>query len=714
MITFPSRLLLRAILLATAASTASQLAAQSTSPAPPAPPAPRAPSSLDPRPSDPRHARSHDDETIVVTGVRREVNDVLGGVSVLNGAELANAIRPSIGETLAKQPGVSATSFGPAASRPILRGLGGDRIRILTDGIGSLDLSSSSADHAVAINPLTADRIEILRGPSALLFGSAAIGGVVNVIDSRIPRRDPERPAHVEGLIGYASAANERSASLGVDVPLGSGFVLHGDGSWSKSDDLRTGGNILAKDLRAEARASVDPTIASLADLKGNLPNSAAKSAEAAAAIGYVKGALNVGVSVTRHTALYGVPIRFSLDPAVEAEAPRLDVEQTRLDARAEVPLDGRFANLRVRAGRARYHHDEIEPDGAIATSFYTRGSELRAELEQAERSGWGGTSGVQFLQKSVSIDGEEKYLPDARQRQSGLFTLQSIKAGNWRFEGGARIETSRLTADADEVLGTPSGKRRFTTLSASLGTLYELSPNWKAGLNLSRSARAPAIDELFANGPHAGTQAFEIGDPSLDAERSVGLEASLRRTAGPVRATLTAYATRFANFIYQTPTGASADDLPVYAYRQGKATYRGFEAEIDAKLGTFGGIAWGAEGQADAVRATIVGEGPAPFIPPLRIVAAITAERGAFDGRLEIEHALRVTRTADRETSTPGYTLVNAELEWHPLDRRPDLTLALAAHNIFDVEARRHSSLLKDYAPLAGRDFRLIARFDF
>ncbi len=696
----PTRIVVRSLLATALATTTGHLAAQT----PPTPP---------PQ-GDPRHARSHDDETIVVTGVRRDVDDTLGGVSVVDGAELANAIRPSIGETLAKQPGVSASSFGPAASRPILRGLGGDRIRILTDGIGSLDLSSSSVDHAVAINPLTADRIEILRGPSALLFGSSAIGGVINVIDSRIPRRYPERPAHVEGLLGYGSAAEERSANLAVDVPLGSGFVLHGDSSWSKSDDLRTGGFILSKELRAQARASDDPATRALTDLKGDLPNSAAKSAEFAGAIGYVKGALNVGLSVTRHTSLYGVPIRYSLDPDVEAEAPRIDVDQTRYDARAEIPLSGPLANLRVRGGIARYHHDELEPDGAIGTSFSARGGELRAELEQAERSGWGGTSGAQFLKKSVSIDGEEKYLPDARQRQAGIFTLQSLESDPWRFEAGARVETSRLAADADDLLGTPAGRRRFTTVSGSLGALYELSPGWKAGLNLSRSSRAPAIEELFANGPHAGTQAFEIGDTNLDAERSVGIEASLRRTAGPIRASLTAYVTRFGNFIYQSPTGDIEDDLPVLVYREGKARYRGFEAEVEARLGTFGGIAWGAEAQADAVRATIVSEGPAPFIPPMRLLGALTAERGAFDGRIEVEHALRVSRTADRETSTPGYTLINAELEWHPLERRPGFTLALAANNIFDVEARRHSSLLKDYAPLAGRDLRLTARFDF
>ena len=694
------RPVLRLLIGSALASTTAHLAAQ---PLPPAAP-----------PAATRHAGSHDDETIVVTGSPRKASDVLGGVSVVGGAELASAVRPSIGETLAKQPGVSATSFGPAASRPILRGLGGDRIRILTDGIGSLDLSSSSADHAVAINPLTADRIEILRGPSALLFGSAAIGGVVNVIDSRIPRRDPERPAHVEGLLGFGSAANEKSANLGIDVPLGAGFVLHGDGSWAKSDELRTGGFILSKPLRAQARASSDPAIAALADLKGDLPNSAARSTEVAGAIGYVKGALNLGVSITRHTALYGVPIRFSLDPEIEAEAPRLDVEQTRYDARAEIPLSGFLTQARLRGAIARYHHDELEPDGEIATSFFTRGGELRAEFEQADRAGWGGTSGMQFLKKSVAIEGEEKYLPDARQRQAGLFTLQNLKRGAWRFEAGARVETSRLSADEDELLGSSAARRRFTTVSGSLGALYDFSPGWKAGLNLSRSSRAPAIDELFANGPHAGTQAFEVGNPTLDAERSLGVEASLRRTVGPVRGSLTAYVTRFSNFIYQAPTGEIEDDLPVLAYRQGKARYRGFEAEVEARLGRHGGIDWGIAAQADAVRATILGVGPAPFIPPLRVLGAVTAERGPFEGRVEVEKALRVTRTADRETPTPGYTMVNAEVEWHPLERRPELTLTLAANNIFDVEARRHSSLLKDFAPLAGRDLRLTARFDF
>ncbi|WP_324809023.1 TonB-dependent receptor [Sphingomonas sp. LY29] len=664
----------------------------------------------------PDHVDDHHDHAndVIVTGTRKSIDDVLGGVSVVDGADLAREVRPSIGETLAKQPGVSATSFGPAASRPILRGLGGDRIRILTDGIGSLDLSSSSADHAVAINPLTADRVEILRGPSALLFGSSAIGGVVNVIDSRIPRRDPERPLHAEGMAGYGSAANERSASLSVDVPLGAGFVLHGDGSWSKSDDLDTGGYVLSRPLREEARASADPDVRALADLKGELPNSAARSKEFAGGIAYVDGGLNAGLSITRHTALYGIPLRYSLEPGAEVEAPTLDVRSTRYDGRIEVPIGGAFEAIKLRGGYSRYRHDELEESGEIGTSFFTNGGELRAEAVQNERGGWGGTSGLQYVDKSVRIRGEEKYLPDARQKQAGLFTLQSYRAGDWRFEAGARIERSTLTAEADDQLGTDAGRRRFTTVSLSGGALYEFAPGWRAGINLARSSRAPAVDELFANGPHAGTQAFEIGDPDLKAERSLGGELTLRRTAGPVRLGLTAFHSRFTNFIYQSPTGEIEDDLPVYLYSQGKARYSGIEVELTSPLGTAAGIDWGMEAQADAVRATIKGYGPAPQIPPVRLLGALTASRGPIDGRVEVERAFKQSRTAPLETETPGYTLLNASVEWHPLTSRPDLVLGLAANNIFDVTARRHSSLLKDYAPLAGRDIRLTARFDF
>jgi iron complex outermembrane receptor protein len=661
-----------------------------------------------------KEAHPDTDQEIIVTGVRRQAGDVLGGVSVVDETKLTRDVRPSIGETLASQPGVSSSSFGPTSSRPVLRGLSGERVRILVDGIGSLDLSASDPDHAVAINPITAERIEVLRGPSALLFGSSAIGGVVNVIDKRIPRHVPDGPIGADALVQYGSAANERSGNLSVDLPLGGHFIAHADGSYSKYDDLRIGGYVLAGPLRQQALASADPAIRALAELKGTLPNTAGRADDAAAGLAYVDGALNIGVSYNHHDARYGVPVRYSLDPAVEAEAPMIDAHQDRGDARVNIPLAGVFELFEFRGGISRYRHSEIEEDGAVGSRFFTDGGELRADLVQRTRGGWGGTSGVQYLNTDVRIRGDEKYLPDSRDRQFGLFTLQSLETGPMRLEAGLRVELARLGAEADPDLGTAQASRAFTAFSASLGGNDEVAAGWRIGLALSHSERAPSIDELFSNGPHGGSQQFLVGNPDLSTERSNSAELSLHHTTGPIHVQGSVYYSRFDSFIYQAPTDRVEDQLPVYEYRQGKADYYGFEVESDAKLGQALGIDWGAELVADAVQATIANYGPAPLIPPFRILGALTGSRGQFDGRIEVEHAIAHDRIAPNETPTPGYTLFNASIDWHPFAARPELTLSLQANNIFDVDARRSTSVLKDYAPLGGRDIRLGARMKF
>ena len=679
----------------------------------PAEPAAAAPAAGQPNASDHDAPQNND---IVVTGIRRNREDVLGGISVLSSEELARQVRPTIGETLQRQPGVAASGFGPNASRPIIRGLSGDRIRILTDGIGSFDVSSSSPDHAVAINPLTADRIEVLRGPAALLFGSSASGGVVNVIDSRIPRAVPESPLHIDLIGSYGSASNERSTNGRVDVPLTSHLVLHGDGSWVKSDDLEIGGYVLAKPLRDAAAASSDPEIRALADLKGRLPNSSAESSEIAGGLAWVDGPLNVGVSISRLDNNYGTPIRYSLDPAIEAEAVRLDVKQTRYDARAEIPVGSGFIDqVRIRAGGAKYRHFEKAADtGEINSTFRSKAQEGRIEIVQRTQDGWGGGFGVQALNRRVSIDGDEKFLPPNRQRQFGLFALQNYETGPLRVEVGGRIEKSRLEAAADETIGNAAITRRFTSLSGSVGGSYNLGGNLRAGLNLSYTERAPSADELFANGPHGGTQAFEIGNPLFGKEKSTSIEGSLRRTSGPLTVTASVYRTHFDNYIYQALTGAVEDDLPVYQYSQAPANFTGFELETNAKLGSIGGIDWAVDGTADVVRATVKGFGPAPQIPPLRLLGGVEGRKGNVDGRLEVEHGFARNRNAPIETPTDGFTLVNASLNWKPFASRPQLNLGLQANNIFDVTVRRHTSLLKDYAPGAGRDIRLTARLGF
>jgi len=675
---------------------------------------------VEPVPGDAAKAHPDADQAIVITGSKRPVGDVLGSVSVLSKEELTRQIRPSIGETLASQPGVTASSFGPTASRPILRGLQGERVRILADGIGSLDLSSSDPDHEVTISPLTAERIEVLRGPSALLFGSSAIGGVVNVIDTRIPRHVPDHVA-ADALLQYGSAANERSANAAINAPLGGHFVVHADGAYTKYDDLEIGGFVLSKDLRAQALASPDPDIQALADLKGKLPNTAGRTSDVAGGVAYVDGDLNVGVSVSHHAFHYGVPVRYSLDPAEEAEEPTLDGRQTRADARVNVPIGGFLKIFEWRGGISKYHHDELNPEGDVDSSFRIKGGEMRADVVQTERGGWGGTTGVQYLETHIALAGDEKYLPDSVNKQLGFFTLQTLVRGPLHLEVGARIESARLSADADPLIAANGGNigtvplaAKFTPISASLGGNYELAGGWKVGLSLSHNERSPAIDELFSNGPHGGSATFNLGDPDLAKEASNGVELSVHHTNGPVHVQGSIYYSRFSNFIYQAPTGVVRDNLPVYAYNQGKANYYGFELQADAKFGKAFGIDWGGEITTDGVRATIKGFGPAPLIPPLRVIGALTGSRGQFDGRVEVERDFAHRRTPPIETDTAAFTLVNASLDYHPFAANPELTLSLQGDNLFDVDARRSTSILKDYAPLGGRDIRLSARVAF
>lgn len=676
--------------------------AQDTSPAPAPAPSPAAAQAGSPA------APPSDSQMIVVTGTRVRSDDILGNVNVLGGDSLVRDVRPTIGETLAKQPGVSTSGSGPNVARPVLRGLSGERLLILTDGIGSLDVSASSSDHAVAIDPLAAASIEVLHGPAALLYGSSAIGGVVNVIDARIPRKEPDGPVSLQALAGYATAANEILTSGEVDVPLGGHFVAHADASYTHNDNLRTGGYILAQPLRELAAASPDADIRALADLKGDLPNSDGRTFEAGGALAWIDGDTNLGFSVSRHTALYGVPIRYSLDPAIAAEQTHIDVHQMRYDGRAEFGLGGPFSQLKLRGAYSDYHHDEVGADGIIGSSVFSKGGEARVDLVQRDSGGWGGESGVQFLDVRQHIDGDEQYLPPTENQTLGLYSVQHFHSGPFRLEAGGRFERSDLTADASAVVGNPALERSYSTLSASVGGTYAIAAGWRVGLNLARSIRAPSADELFADGPHGGNASFELGDPNLSPEKSVGFEATVSHAGAGFNLSATAYGSHFSNFLYQAPTGETRDELPVYAFREGPASYTGFEVEADADLGEAVGLKWGIEGQADATRVRIRNFGPAPLIPPLRLKGAISASRGVFAGRVEVEHDFTHNQTAPLELPTPGFTLVNASTDWHLFASRPDITLSLAADNLFDVEARRSTSLLKDYAPLSGRDFRL------
>jgi iron complex outermembrane recepter protein len=660
------------------------------------------------------HSQSSAD--IVVTApFQRDRADVLSGTSVVTGIELTRDLRPTIGDTLTHQPGVSATSFGPNASRPVLRGFQGERVRVLKDGIGSSDVSNTSVDHAVIINPLTSDRIEVLRGPAALLYGSSAIGGVVNVIDSRIPRRVPDEAVHIDALGTYGSAAGERSGFGQIDVPVAGKIVFHLDGSYSKTSDLATGNFILSAPLRQQALASPDGKIRSLADLRGTLPNSAARTWEVAGGAALVTDGGNLGISFSHYDSLYGVPIRYSLDPDVEAEQVRLAVKQDRADLRAEVNTGGGFLDtVRLRASFADYRHNEIDDAGAIGTTFLNKSIEARLELVQAARGAWKGATGGQLQLRDFNIIGAEAFVPKNVTRQFGIFTLQTFDIGAFKTEVGGRYEHTNIDADASATIGNPAYSRNFNAYSGSLGASYAIAKGIRIGLSGSHSERAPAAEELFADGPHAGTQAFEVGNPDFRVERSNGIEASLRGTRSGFSFSIAGYASWFQNYIYESQTGGIEDGLPVFQFSQANARYYGVEGEASVKLAQFGGFAINVDGVADYTNARVTDVGPVPRIPPFRVLGGVEAQSDMIDARAEAEYTAPQNRIAAFETATEGYTMVNASVAFRPFGRDNATSIVISANNIFDVEARRHASFLKDFAPLAGRDFRISGRVAF
>ena len=663
-------------------------------------------------------ASYHDElstEIIVTAPFNRDRADILSGTSVLTGADLTRELRTTIGDTLTHLPGVSATSFGPNASRPVLRGFQGERVRVLKDGIGSIDVSNTSVDHAVVINPLTADRIEVLRGPNALLYGSSAIGGVVNVIDSRIPRKVPDEPIHVDLIGSYGTAAKERSGGGAVDLPVGGKIVFHIDGGYTKTGNLRTGGFLLSPALRAQARASTDPDIRGLANLRGDLPNSAARTWEIAAGAALVTDTGNLGFSYSHYDSLYGVPIRFSLDPTVAAEEVRLKIKQDRADLRGEINTGGGFLEaIKLRAGFADYMHSEIDDTGAIGTTFLNKSIEARLEFVQAQKGSWRGASGFQLAIRDFNVIGAEAFVPKNVTQQFGIFTLQQFGAGPLKIEAGARYEHTNVDADASATIGNPAYKRSFNAYSGSIGASYAITPDIGIGLSGSHTERAPSAEELFANGPHAGTQAFEIGNPDFKKEKSDGVEVSLRGSGDGYSFSLAAYYSHFSNYIYEVQTGAVQDDLPVFQFLQASADYYGIEGEANIRLFKVGGFAVNADILGDYTRAKVVGNGNVPRIPALRLLGGLTAASTRVDARAEVEWVDSQNRVTGFETPTKGYTMVNASIVLRPFANNANTNIVLSANNIFDVEARRHASFLKDYAPLAGRDFRISARVRF
>ena len=664
-------------------------------------------------PSGPRHDPAHDGEgEIVVTAHALRDMGLMAGSVELDGDKLLRMASPQIGDTLAKLPGVSATAFAPGASRPVLRGQTGDRVQVLIDGIGSIDLSSVSADHGVALDTLTTDHIDVLHGPALLAFGGQAIGGAVIAYDKRIPRHMPEGAVDVTAITSYESAADGKSAAGSVDFPLASRLAGHVDASWHDSNDLRVGGNILSAPLRSEilglaeeARANGDAEAAdqleATAGLRGRVANSFAHGTSFGAGLAFIDEGGNLGISIQRIDNRYGVPGR----PVTGEDGVSIDMNQTRFDLRGHLELDGFFDNLQIRGAYADYDHSELEEDGEVGTHFARTGVETRAELIQADHNGWKGRSGVQYSWGKLNIEGDEAILPDNQVERIGAFTLQSLAIGPVELEAAGRVE--RVSIRANPV----AFDRRFTLRSAAAGVSGKPIEGLKLGINYAHGERAPSPEELLTDGLHIATQAYEIGDAAFRSERSDGFEAYVKYDVDGTAISLTGYTTDFKGFITPIPTGGAIEGFPIYQYHQLPARFRGFEAQASQRLAEWGERSLTLEASADYVRARLKGAGPVPRIPPLRFQGALEYAAPGLALRGEVEWNDAQKRVGSFEYPTGAFTLVNASATWRPKGKDGAVTLVLAADNIFDVVGRRAASFTRDFVPIAGRSLKLTAK---
>lgn len=652
---------------------------------------------------------------IIVTGTRRRAR-VTAPVSgaVLSGDDLARASRATLGETLASLPGVSSTAFGPGVSRPVLRGLQGERTRLLVDGIQSLDVSNTSPDHAVAINPLVAERIEVLRGPSALLYGSGLVGGVVNTKVARVPDRLPSAAITGRASASYGSASDE--VVLGAALDGGGGkLAWHLDGHWLDTGDLDVGGFVLSPDQRRLAQSSSDADIRALASLAGRLPNSAAQTWDIAGGASFVLDDAHFGLAVTQSESRYGLPTRFSFDPAAPVPNTLIDLQQTRVDFASEIGLNGDWVEaLRFRFGWADYSHDEVLDTGELSATFLNQAFEGRAEVVGAQRGIWRATAGVQFVSRDFSVLAEAPLLPPTQTSQFAVFSSHEFNLAPVRIEAALRWETTAIAARRDLVLNNVAEDRDFSGLSGSLGASYTAAPGLVIAGSGFFSRRAPVVEELYTQGTDPGTQGVLLGNPDLPQETAWGFEGVLRGFSAKWSLEASAYYSRFPDYIYTADTGAVQDGLPVFRFLASEAEYYGFEVQGKADLFVLGSVTIGVDALMDYTRATLADGTPVPRIPPLRVLGGVSARALAFDARIEVEWADRMERTGDFETPTEGFVLANASLDWRPFADRPDLTIGIAANNIFDDTVRRHASFLKDFAPNAGRDIRLRARVAF
>jgi len=619
----------------------------------------------------------HGDELVVTaTADARTLADLARPVGVLSGDERALAARGSLGETLSTQPGVNSTFFGAGASRPVVRGQGGNRIRILENGVDSGDVSDTSPDHAVALDPLSAEKIEVVRGAATLLYGSNAIGGVVNVIDDRIAEYRSSSP--FEGLVQLVGGSNadEKTGAAAVGGALGA-LAWRASGFSRASDDYSSG--------------------------DGRVVNSDSESDGASLGLSLVGESGFFGAAYRAYEANYGNPAE---------EEVRLDQRQRRIDVRGGLTTPvGIFKSLRLRFGQSDYEHTELEgPE--VGTVFLNDSWEARLDAPHRQLGIFQGAVGLQVSNRAFEAIGEEAFVPPTDNDTWAAFLFEEIGTGDLRAQVGVRQEHQESTAD-----GQPD--RTFSGTSASLGGLWRPNETYALSLTASRSVRIPDPEQLYANGPHIATGVYEIGDPDLREETTLGVDLALRKTTGRLRGSLSLFTSRADDYVYDSFTGETVegeeDSLPVVRFVQADAEFTGAEAELHLDLFHSDPHHLELELSGDLVRAELRGSGePLPRIPAARFGGGLRYQGSQFSASFFCRRTQDQDRISEFETPTAGHTFLDASIGHRFYLGGTVHDLILAGTNLTDEYAQEHISYLKEVAPLPGRDVRLTYRLSF
>lgn len=620
--------------------------------------------------------------------------DFVPSVTKLQGRELTKRRQTSIGDMLGSEAGVQSTSFGPSSSRPIIRGLEGDRIRVLQNSLGTLDASTQSLDHAIPVDTLTIDQMEIVRGPMSLLYGASAVGGVVNLVTNRI-HYSYEEGFFTKFLTQGETVNNGLSSALHLNYGKNK-WMFHVDGSTRNLGEQEIPGYARSSKLRKSAPSADEP--------KDKLPNSFNKQDNVAVAVSKIMDRGHLGVSFNHYNTLYG---------SVADEEVSIDMTQNRFELHGEYrPESGVFRKLKIKSAQSDYFHKELE-GGATGTVFENAGNETR--IEGLNKSGdLNGITGIQTQIFTFSAEGEEAFLPESDNSKVALFTFQQLSIGKNALRFGARLENSVIEKKSSDNFGS-SDEKNYLGMNASLGHCYDFSKKNTLESSVSYSERAPNFQELYANGDHVATGTFEQGDSTLIKEKATAFEVTYKNNSEKNVFTGSIYTQVFKDYISLNPTGgvSPGEGFDVYNYQQVDALFYGIDLDNRSEIKRLSNGALYLLGKFDFVRAKDTDSGKnLPRISPPRFSLGLEYATDKWTGDIEAQYVAHQTKTADFETSTDDYTLTNIGYTYHIVGDISSLDLFARVRNIFDVEARSHVSTLKDVAPLPGRNIIVGAQF--